>query len=135
MFDKNIKTCLMEHANRTCLTKTSKHARLKKALKVRSNAKGLLTVFFDCNGMVHHKFLPHVLMFWSNMFDKTSKHIWWNISDRTCLTKTCKTEKGSSSSVECEGFAHCFLRLLEEIKEKLKQDVLASVSRIGKELA
>ena len=26
--------------------------------KVRSNLKDLLTVFFDCNGMVHHEFLP-----------------------------------------------------------------------------
>ena len=25
---------------------------------VRSNVKVLLTVFFDCNGMVHHEFLP-----------------------------------------------------------------------------
>ena len=26
--------------------------------KVRSNVKVLLTVFFDCNGMVPHEFLP-----------------------------------------------------------------------------
>ena len=32
--------------------------RAKKAHQVRSNAKVLLTVFFDCNGMVHHEFLP-----------------------------------------------------------------------------
>ncbi|XP_068620627.1 histone-lysine N-methyltransferase SETMAR-like [Battus philenor] len=33
--------------------------RLKKALQVRSTVKVLLTVFFDCRGVVHHKFLPH----------------------------------------------------------------------------
>ena len=29
-----------------------------KALQVRPNLKVLLTVFFDCNGVVHHEFLP-----------------------------------------------------------------------------
>ena len=32
--------------------------RPKKALQVPSNVKVLFTVFFDCNGIVHHKFLP-----------------------------------------------------------------------------
>ena len=32
--------------------------RLKKARQVRLNVKVLLPVFFDCNGMVHHGFLP-----------------------------------------------------------------------------
>ncbi|UYV67049.1 hypothetical protein LAZ67_4003761 [Cordylochernes scorpioides] len=32
--------------------------RPKKACQVRSNVKVLLTVFFDCRGMVHHEFLP-----------------------------------------------------------------------------
>ncbi|UYV68987.1 hypothetical protein LAZ67_6001900 [Cordylochernes scorpioides] len=32
--------------------------RPKKARQVRSNVKVLLTVFFDCRGVVHHKFLP-----------------------------------------------------------------------------
>ena len=31
---------------------------LKKACQVRSNENILLTVFYDCNGMVHHNFLP-----------------------------------------------------------------------------
>ena len=30
----------------------------KKACQTRSNLKVLLTIFFDCNGVVHHKFLP-----------------------------------------------------------------------------
>ena len=30
----------------------------KNAHQVRSNVKGLHTVFFDCNGVVHHEFLP-----------------------------------------------------------------------------
>ena len=33
----------------------------KKACQVRSNVKILPTVFFDCNGMVYHKFLPQGL--------------------------------------------------------------------------
>ncbi|UYV85140.1 hypothetical protein LAZ67_X004709 [Cordylochernes scorpioides] len=33
--------------------------RPKKARQVRSNVKVLLTVFFDCRGVVHHEFLPH----------------------------------------------------------------------------
>ncbi|UYV73733.1 hypothetical protein LAZ67_11000634 [Cordylochernes scorpioides] len=33
--------------------------RPKKARQVRSNVKFLLTVFFDCRGVVHHEFLPH----------------------------------------------------------------------------
>ncbi|UYV62450.1 hypothetical protein LAZ67_2000633 [Cordylochernes scorpioides] len=32
--------------------------RPKKARQVRSNVKVLLTVFFDCRGVVHHEFLP-----------------------------------------------------------------------------
>ncbi|UYV63726.1 hypothetical protein LAZ67_2005445, partial [Cordylochernes scorpioides] len=32
--------------------------RPKKARQVRSNVKYLLTVFFDCRGVVHHEFLP-----------------------------------------------------------------------------
>ncbi|UYV80262.1 hypothetical protein LAZ67_18002221 [Cordylochernes scorpioides] len=32
--------------------------RPKKARQVRSNVKVLLTVFFDCRGLVHHEFLP-----------------------------------------------------------------------------
>ncbi|UYV67063.1 GART, partial [Cordylochernes scorpioides] len=32
--------------------------RPKKARQVRSNGKVLLTVFFDCRGVVHHEFLP-----------------------------------------------------------------------------
>ena len=32
--------------------------RPKKAHQVRSNVKVSLTVFFDCNGLVHHEFLP-----------------------------------------------------------------------------
>ncbi|UYV84904.1 hypothetical protein LAZ67_X003942 [Cordylochernes scorpioides] len=32
--------------------------RLKKARQVRSNVKVLLTVLFDCRGVVHHEFLP-----------------------------------------------------------------------------
>ena len=30
----------------------------KTMLVVRSNVKVLLTVYFDCNGVVHHEFLP-----------------------------------------------------------------------------
>ena len=33
-------------------------SRPKKARQVRSNVKVLLIVFFDCNGVVHHEFLP-----------------------------------------------------------------------------
>ena len=36
----------------------SEEPRPKKSHQVRSNVKVLLTVFFDFNGMVHHKFLP-----------------------------------------------------------------------------
>ncbi|UYV71996.1 hypothetical protein LAZ67_9001510 [Cordylochernes scorpioides] len=32
--------------------------RPKKARQVRSNVKAMLTVFFDCRGVVHHEFLP-----------------------------------------------------------------------------
>ena len=32
--------------------------RTKKAHQARSNVKVLLTVFFDCNGIEHHEFLP-----------------------------------------------------------------------------
>ena len=39
--------------------KRPEKSRPKKARQVRSNVKVLLTVFFDCNGVVHHEFLPH----------------------------------------------------------------------------
>ena len=38
--------------------KLPEELRTKKALQVRSNLKDLLSVFFDYNGEVHHKFLP-----------------------------------------------------------------------------
>ncbi|UYV61764.1 EPHX1 [Cordylochernes scorpioides] len=38
--------------------KLSYEPRPKKARQVRSNVKVLLTVFFDCRGVVHHEFLP-----------------------------------------------------------------------------
>ena len=38
--------------------KRPEEPRLKKLHQVRSNVKVLFTVFFDCNGMVHHEFLP-----------------------------------------------------------------------------
>ena len=31
----------------------------KKARKVRSNVKVMLTVFFDSSGVVHHEYAPH----------------------------------------------------------------------------
>ncbi|UYV80237.1 hypothetical protein LAZ67_18002121 [Cordylochernes scorpioides] len=36
--------------------------RPKKARQVRSNVKVLLTVFFDCRGVVHHEFLPQGIL-------------------------------------------------------------------------
>ena len=38
--------------------KRPKEPRPKKACQVRSTVKVLLTVFFDCNGVVNHEFLP-----------------------------------------------------------------------------
>ena len=38
--------------------KRPEQPRPKKARQIRSNTKVLLTVYFDCNGMVHHEFLP-----------------------------------------------------------------------------
>ena len=38
--------------------KRSEELRPKKALQVWLNLKVLLTVFFDCNVVVHHEFLP-----------------------------------------------------------------------------
>ncbi|UYV74413.1 hypothetical protein LAZ67_11003474 [Cordylochernes scorpioides] len=38
--------------------KLTHEPRPKKARQVRSNVKDLLTVFFDCRGVVHHEFLP-----------------------------------------------------------------------------
>ena len=38
--------------------KRSEEPRPKKASQVRLNVKVLLTVFFDCNGVKHHEFLP-----------------------------------------------------------------------------
>ena len=50
--------------NHACMTMTLKvqssqwkRPRLKKVRQVRSYVKVLLTVFFDCNGVVHHEFL------------------------------------------------------------------------------
>ena len=40
------------------LARRSGSQRPKKARQVRSHVKVLLTVFFDCRGVVHHEFLP-----------------------------------------------------------------------------
>ena len=41
--------------------KRPEEPRPKEAHRVRSNVKVLLTVFIDCNGVVHHEFLPQDL--------------------------------------------------------------------------
>ena len=38
--------------------KRPEEPRPKKARQVRPNVKVLLTIFFDCNGVVHYEFLP-----------------------------------------------------------------------------
>ena len=38
--------------------KRAEEPRPRKTRQVRSNVNVLLTVFFDCNGVVHHEFLP-----------------------------------------------------------------------------
>ena len=38
--------------------KRPEEPRPNKASQIRSNVKDLLTVFFDRNGVVHHKFMP-----------------------------------------------------------------------------
>ena len=40
--------------------KHPEESRLKKACQVRLNVKVLFTVFCDCNGLMHHEFLPQV---------------------------------------------------------------------------
>ena len=45
-------------ANLDSLARHSGSPRPKKARQVRSNVKVFLTVFFDCRGVVNHKFLP-----------------------------------------------------------------------------
>ena len=44
--------------NNGSIQKIPKKPRPKKARQVRSNVKVSLTGFFDCNGVVHHEFLP-----------------------------------------------------------------------------
>ena len=49
---------LKKVANHGCTAMTLK-PKPEKSHQVRSNVKVLLTVFFDCNSVVHHEFLPH----------------------------------------------------------------------------
>ena len=53
IYGHDIKTKVQSHS-----WKRPEEPRPKKARQVLSNVKVLLTVFFDCNGVVHHKFLP-----------------------------------------------------------------------------
>ena len=46
------------YANAIEIKAQSSQWKLPEARQVRPNLKVLLTVFFDCNGMVHHEFLP-----------------------------------------------------------------------------
>ena len=39
----------------------SRRPKTKKIRQLRSNVKVLLTVFFDCNGLVRHELLPHII--------------------------------------------------------------------------
>ena len=49
----------VETKAQSCQWKLPHEPRPKKARQVRQNVKVLLTVFFDCNGVVHHyQFLP-----------------------------------------------------------------------------
>ena len=41
----------------------STRAKTEKTAQIVSNVKILLIVFFDCNGVVHHEFLPQGPMF------------------------------------------------------------------------
>ena len=47
----------IETKAQSCQCKRPEEPRLKKPHEVRSNVKVMLTVFLDCNGMVHHEFL------------------------------------------------------------------------------
>ena len=50
--------CGIETKDQLSQWKCSEEPREKKASQVRSNFKVVLTVFFDCNTVVHHEFLP-----------------------------------------------------------------------------
>ncbi|UYV81262.1 hypothetical protein LAZ67_20000574 [Cordylochernes scorpioides] len=50
--------CDVETKAQSSQWKLPHEPRPKKARQVRSNVKVLLTVFFDCRGVVHHEFLP-----------------------------------------------------------------------------
>ena len=53
-----LKTVITEIKAQSSQWKRKEEPRSKIARKVRSNVKFLLIVFFDCNGMMHYKFLP-----------------------------------------------------------------------------
>ena len=50
--------CDIETKAQSSQWKIPEEPRPQKIRQVRSNVKVLLTVFLDCNGVVHHEFLP-----------------------------------------------------------------------------
>ena len=49
---------LLKKVVRPIPMEASRRTKTEKARKVRSNVKVLLTLFFDCNGVVHNELLP-----------------------------------------------------------------------------
>ena len=74
--------------------KRSEEPRPKKARQVRSNGKVLLTVFFDCNSVVHHEFMPQGRTFNKEYYLEVIRHkrtgLWKNQSTTTSHILACE---------------------------------------------
>ena len=79
----------------------------KKARQVPLNVKILLTVLFECNGVVHHEFLSQ-----GHTVNKEYLLLCMYGYDKKAQSKLKRhTVNKESSSVKCEGFAYCALRM------------------------
>ena len=65
--------------------KRTEKPRPEKARSVRPNVKVLFTVYFDCNGVVHHEFLPQTCT--------VNKEFYFEIMSRFCEA-TCPKRTG-----------------------------------------
>ena len=127
--------------SQTSKWKLPEQLRPKKAREIWWNVKDLLTAFFDCNGVVHHEFLPQgltvnkeynleVMRRLSEAIRQKRTELWKNQSMITLqVTHWCLNRNHDSTTV-FTGFGPRWLKRkhfarIKEIKEISKQKLLA----------
>ncbi|UYV78503.1 hypothetical protein LAZ67_16001800 [Cordylochernes scorpioides] len=100
--------------------------RPKKARQVRSNVKVLLTVFFDCRGVVHHEFSCHRNKNWLLHHDNAPAHTSLLVRDVLAKNNTLMMPQPPYSP----DLAPCAFFLFPKLKRPMKGQCYATLDEI-----